>query len=163
MARQEIRAEERINAAPNRVYSILSDPTKTALWLPHVLTVLPTNRKSGVGATRTVTLRVGNTRVESHQRIVVAEKGKAFGWIHDADFLDDERFEFLTDVGTQFDLEPLGKNATRLRATAHFEPVGLRASLAAPLFLQDAKNQIRIALENLKRVAEADDAKGASG
>lgn len=153
MGRHEIEVEVKVDATPLRVYGILCDPSKTVLWLPNVSDVSVTNKKTGVGGTRIVSMRMGNTELMSHQRVVTAEPGKRFAWVHDQDFVDNEAFDLLTDVGTVFDLFASG-NGTRLRATAHFEPKGLRARLAAPFFTHDVKKQIGAALENIKRLAE---------
>lgn len=153
MGRHEIRVEADIAASPKNVYEILTDPAATAKWLPNVLRIKPTNTKKGVGATRAVAIRMGNTDLLSHQRVVVAKPGKKFAWVHDQDFVDDEKFDLLTDVGTVFELETEGAG-TRLLATAHFEPKGLKAKLAAPLFTHDVKKQMTSALENIKRLAE---------
>lgn len=149
----------RVAAPPKTVYEILADPAKTVRWLPNVTDVNVTNSKKGIGATRTVAIRMGNTDLVSHQRVVVAEPGKRFAWVHDQDFVDKERFDLLADVGTIFDLEPDGQTSTQVRATAHFEPKGLRARLAAPFFTHDVKKQMLSALENIKRLAEKPTAK----
>lgn len=153
MGRHEIRVELLVAATPKKVYDILADPSKTVKWLPNVTSVKVTNAKKGVGGTRTASIRMGNTELMSHQRVVTAEPGKKFAWVHDQDFIDDERFDLLTDVGTVFELVA-ERNATRVIATAHFEPKGLRARLAAPLFTHDVKKQIASALENIKHLAE---------
>ena len=153
MGTHEIHAEMVVSAAPKKVYEILADPTKTVKWLPNVTEVTLTNTKKGVGATRIVAIRMGNTDLTSHQRVVTAEPGKEFAWVHDQDFVDEEKFHLLTNVGTIFRLHPDGKE-TRVVATAHFEPKGLRARLAAPLFTHDVKKQMVSALENIKRLAE---------
>ncbi|HEX9815407.1 MAG TPA: SRPBCC family protein [Candidatus Thermoplasmatota archaeon] len=154
MGRHEIRVEMRVSAPARTIYDILADSGKTVRWLPNVTDVKVTNAKKGIGATRTVSMRMGNTDLMSNQRVVVAEPGKRFAWVHDLDFVDQERFDLLTDVGTIFELEPDGKKATQLIATAHFEPKGLRARLAAPFFTHDVKKQMTSALENIKRLAE---------
>src|SRR5687767_8465583 len=92
MGRHEIKVETKIHATPIRVYQILADAAKTANWLPNVTNVKVTNKKSGVGATRTVAMRMGNTDLMSHQRVVTAEPGKRYAWVHDQDFVDKEKF-----------------------------------------------------------------------
>ena len=156
MGRHEIRVETKVHATPIRVYQILSDAEKTVRWLPNVSDVKVTNKKTGVGAKRTVAMRMGNTELVSHQRVVSAEPGKRYAWVHDQDFVDREKFDLLTDVGTVFELAPVGRR-TRVTATAHFEPKGLSARLAAPFFTHDVKKQMNAALENIKRLAEIKD------
>ena len=155
MGRQEIEVDVKVAAKPGRVYEILSDPKKTGHWLPNVTKVKTTNTKKGVGATRTVAMRMGNTNLLSHQRVVAAEPGKRFAWIHDQDFVDKEQFDLLTDVGTVFELKQEGRG-TRVKAVAHFEPKNIAARLAVPLFTQDVKKQMNAALDNLKRLAETE-------
>lgn len=149
----------RVAAPAKTVYDILADPAKTVRWLPNVTDVKVTNAKKGLGATRTVAIRMGNSDLVSHQRVVIADPGKRFAWVHDQDFVDKERFDLLADVGTIFDLEPDGKKSTQVVATAHFEPKGLRARLAAPFFTHDVKKQMTSALENIKRLAETSPAR----
>lgn len=154
MSRHEISVETKIEAPPTKVFRILSDPGRVPQWMPNASAAEPTNDKKGVGATRHVQLQVQRTVLESYQRIVEAEEGKRFAWVHERDLIDGKPFGMLEDVGTAFRLRGDGRR-TRLTATSHFKPKGFKARLAAPLFTNDIKKQMRFALDNLKRLAEA--------
>jgi len=153
MASHEITADTIIDATAARVFEIVSDPRRVQDWMPNVHDVKPLGAKKGVGAERSIHLRIGNMAILSHQKVTEHEPGKRFAWVHTQDTIDGKPFDFLEDLGTSFGLASKGKS-THVTATMHFTPKGLKAKIAMPLVTKDVKKQMHTALANLKRLAE---------
>lgn len=153
MSRHEVDAEIIVRAKPHRVFHVLTDTARIAEWMPNVTAARHNGAKRGVGAERTVELRLHNHAITSVQRITAHEVGIRFAWEHIEDTVDGKPFDLIHDIGSRFELAPHDEG-TKVKAVAHFMPRGIRARLAVPLISHEVKKEMHSALENLKKLAE---------
>lgn len=155
MGRQELVLKSDVAAAPADVWKIVADPNTYHKWMPGVQKVdLGATKAVQKGARFKLVTAVGTSKLVSDCEITGFDQERSFAWAHRKDVLDGEPFDMMKEARSEFEVQKKG-DGTHLVARISFEPQGLRAKLAAGLFMNKTiKPQMEKALERLRKLVE---------
>jgi uncharacterized protein YndB with AHSA1/START domain len=147
----EIVREARVDAPPDKVWEIVSDPDRAPDWFAFAERV-EIRSGTGVGQLRTQHGRWGRKRAEVDQEITAHEPNRLLAWRHVAERLDGKpapRFAESTEF--RIELEP-DSPATTVRLRSRQVPAGALKGLLMKLGAKGIARQLE---RSLDRLAEA--------
>ena len=141
-----------IEAAPERIWSVLEDSRNLPSWAPMVIST--TGTQESVGSVRECEIDMEGKAGRVVEQCVESDPAKRIAWS-----LKEDTFGFnkmLDNFGFAFELEPQGENRTLVRTLSYYEPKNPLARVMNVLMMRRKFGSIRRrSLEGLLQVAES--------
>jgi uncharacterized protein YndB with AHSA1/START domain len=154
MGRHDVQMETQILAPTARVWKVLTDPRGYRKWMLHVHEVRFEGKELRLGSHITLTTRTTNHTLSTTVEVTRLEAPKVLAWKSIEELMDGQPFGHVSDVTTEFKLEPNGKT-TRVVVDAGFVAKSLKAKLGAGLLLSTkVKPELQKTLAELKAICE---------
>ncbi len=147
-----------IEAARERIWTLLSDSQRLLEWMPMVKST--TGKKEFLDAVRHWDVEFNGKTGKVTERCCDFEPTDRIGWV-----MEKESFGFakmLEGMGFDFRLQTVGPQTTRV--TTYYRPRNILALLMSALMMKRSVRRVRrTALGNIRRIAESKETPGATG
>lgn len=157
MGKHEVELFQEIEAAPAKIWTVLTDPSKYPQWMKHLHRVDWNGKSLKVGSRlKLVSVTASKNEISVEVEVTHFDVPKHLAWRSVEELWNGEPQRHVSDLGTEFVLEAHETSkVTDVRVNASFVAQSLKAKLGASLLLNTKiRPELEKALAELKKRCE---------